>query len=215
LECEDEEKPDRWREDPLPPTRRSGLNCPLPDIEEKGTHHYLQQLTEANICFVQPCVAVWVLDLPKPVTPIMVEHPSHPCAETSVVGFPRARRTSPPLAVSEARAVVTVVQEPQFECEADAGRVADASRTGDGAPNCMRRSAPFLGASAAPLERLIPRVNPMATLRDATRRAIGRRVTGAFMMGLLVLNFADFEPSAHIYVGRARNPPDIDDPILS
>ena len=119
------------------------------------------------------------------------------------------------MAVSEARDVVTVRQEPQFECVSAAGRVAEASRTGDGAPNCVRRSAPFLGASAAPLERLIPRLNPMATLRDATTRAIGRRVTGAFMMALLVLNFADFEPSAHIYVGRARNPPDIDHPILS
>lgn len=184
-------------------------------MEEEGNPHYLQQLTEANISFVQPCVAVWVLDLPKPVTPMLVEHPSHPCVETSVVGFPRARRTSPPLAVSEARVVVTVVQEPQFECEPDAGRVAEASRTSDGAPSCIRRSAPFLGRSAAPLERLIPRVNPMATLRNATRRAIGRTVTRAFMMGLSVLNFADFEPSAHIYVGRARNPPDIHHPMLS
>jgi hypothetical protein len=215
LECEDEGKPDRWREDPLPPTRRSGLNCPLPGIEEEGIPDYLQQLTEANICFVQPCVAVWVLDLPNPVTPILVEHPSHPCAETSVVGFPRARRTSPPLEVSEARAVGTVVHEPQSECEADAGRVADASRTGDGAPNCMRRSAPFLGASAAPLEKLIPRVNPMTTLRAATRIAIGRSVMGAFMAGLSALVFADFEPSAQIYVERARNPPDFDHPILS
>ena len=153
--------------------------------------------------------------MPKPATPILVEHPSHPCVETSVVGFPRARRTSPPLAVSEARAVVTIVQEPQFECEPDAGRMADASLTGNGVPNCMRRSAPLLGASAARVDRLIPRVNPMATLRDATRRAIGRRVMGAFMMGPLVLNFADFEPYAHIYVERARNPPDIDHPILS
>ncbi len=180
-----------------------------------GGHGYLQQRTEVSIGFVQPCVTVWVLDLPKPVTPRLVEHPPHPCVETRVVGFPRTRRTSPPLAVSEARAVVTVVHDPQFECVLDAGRETDASRTGDGAPNCVRRSAPFLGASAAPLVKLIPKVNPRATLTDATRKAMGRRVKGAFMLGLLVLIFAGSELSTHIYVGRGRNPPDIDRPFLS
>lgn len=200
---------------PGPTKAKERAASPAPRHVKGWSHGYLQQRADTSICFVQLCVTVWVFAFPKPVTPIVVEHPSHPCVDTNVVGFPPAWRTSAPLAVSETRALVTVVHDSQFKCGANAGRVVVASRTGVGAPSCMRRSAPLTGASAAPLRRLMPRFNPMAILSVAVTSAIRRRLTRVFMVGVPGLVCVYFEPSTDVYVARTRNPPDFDHPILS
>lgn len=168
---------------------------------------YRQQFAEARVGREQACVTTCALSLPCPDTPIVVVQPSHPWLIATAFGALLPASASAPFTGVGVTFPVTVLHASHPGCPIGVVGVPEVVRTEVGVPICIRRSAPFREASAAPLERLREKAIAVAMLATAASTVIERWVLGVFMgWAWRSCGCGALGPSAMNYAARARNP---------